>query len=177
MEKKSLLYRLVVDGSNTLIFLLLLLFLLVLLVPFILLYLFFKILYGLFLGLLTWKKWRFNGKQVIFVYSDSPTWKEYLEEKLLPKIKGKAIILNWSEHSQWNQDALEVQVFNHWASMNSGSTHSKRKPSWREFCPMAIVLNPWWKPPIIRFWQAFKEYKHGKDQELKERESELLSHL
>lgn len=150
---------------------------LIIVIPILLPLFVFKLLKDIWLGLQASQQWHPKGKRLLFVYSDSPNWKEYIETNILPKIEKKVVILNWSNHQQWNTESLEVQIFKHWANWINHPTISKRKPPWREFCPMAITFVPWWNPKCIRFWRAFKEYKHGKNQLLMEREQELLTIL
>ncbi len=40
-----------------------------------------------------------QGKFIIFVYSDSPNWKSYIEENIFSQIQDHAIKLNWSNRS------------------------------------------------------------------------------
>ena len=124
-------------------------------------------------------KWFPRGKNMLFVYSDSPNWKGYIEKNIIPKIEKNAIIINWSERSQWNnkRQSLEVLVFKHWARVSSYSFNGKKKWRGEEFNPIAIVFIPWNKPEIFKFWQAFKNFKHGKDKTLKKIESDLFQKL
>ena len=92
-----------------------------------------------------------NGKNIIFVYSESTNWQEYIEQKIFPEIEAKALLINWSERSKWKKrKPLEVKIFRHFG----GDT---------EFNPMAIIFIRPWKIKIVRFFQAFKDYKHGKE--------------
>lgn len=102
-----------------------------------------------------------QGKFVLFVYSDSPNWKSYIESKVLPPIKDYAIVLNWSERSKWKgKKSWPVQAFRHWG----GS---------KEFNPLAIVFCGLTRVRTIRFYQAFRDFKHGKEAPLREAESQL----
>lgn len=40
-----------------------------------------------------WLLWCSRGKDVLFVYSESPIWREYLEAQVLPKIAHRAVVL------------------------------------------------------------------------------------
>ena len=136
---------------------------------------------GLWLKLLVKKHWYPQGKNMLFVYSNSPNWKEYIEENLLSKISKNAVIINWSERSEWDwtKKPLELRVFRHWTGVYSYIQMSCGKKRWdgREFNPLAITFVPWWRVEVFRFWQAFKDYKHGKDKHLKELESRLFDIL
>ena len=37
------------------------------------------------------------------VYSDSPHWKRFIEEEVLPSIQDRAVVLNWSERRRWSE--------------------------------------------------------------------------
>jgi hypothetical protein len=53
------------------------------------------------LHILIWTLWYLRGRDILFVYSDSPTWHDYVEQRLLPPIRHRAIILNWSQRKRW----------------------------------------------------------------------------
>ena len=90
---------------------------------------------------------------------------EYIEQNIIPRIEAKAVFLNWSNRSEWKKrKPLEAKALFHWG----GSS---------EFNPMAIVFVPGWKVETVRFHQAFKDYKHGKNELLKEKEEELYGYL
>jgi hypothetical protein len=119
-----------------------------------------------------WRKWRavrrfrsawgVQGKDLLLVYSNSPHWQRYVEETWLPRWGHRAVVLNWSERSTWGRSArTEVALFRAYAGA-------------REFNPLGIVVPPTGRHPhIVRFWQAFREYKHGKDRKLHAAEAEL----
>src|SRR5919106_1135488 len=48
-------------------------------------------------------RWRPSGKRALFVYSDSPNWKPYLDRHVIPLIKDKVVLLNWSERNKWHR--------------------------------------------------------------------------
>lgn len=107
-------------------------------------------------------RWSPQGKRLLFVYSDSPTWKARIETEILPKITQSAIILNWSKRNEWEADTLAAKIFRHWVG--------ERK----EFNPVAVTFAPWWKPKVFRFWRAFKSAQHGKSRPLEELQGELF---
>ena len=137
------------------------------------------LMYSLWLGLLVKLRWYPQGKNVLFVYSNSPNWKEYIENNILNRISDEAVIINWSERNEWNWKSrcLELKIFKHWTRVTRYSHKGKKKWDGREFNPVAITFAPWWKAKVFRFWKAFKNYKHGKDQKLKELESKLFKTL
>jgi hypothetical protein len=119
-----------------------------------------------------WRKWRavrrfraiwgIQGKDLLLVYSNSPHWQRYIEENWLPRWGHRAVVLNWSERSVWGRPArIEVALFRAFAGA-------------REFNPLGIVVPATGSDArIIRFWIAFREYKHGKDRLLRAAEAEL----
>ena len=129
------------------------------------------------LGFLVNIKWISQGKNTLFVYSQSPVWKDYIEKNIIPKISSSSTIMNWSERTSFNKWSLEYKVFAHWTQVHQYSFNGKTKWSGAEYNPVAIVFKPWWNPKVLRFWEAFRDYKHGKDQKLKELENTLYNLL
>ena len=105
-------------------------------------------------------RWGAEGKRLLLVYSNSPHWQPYIEERWLPRLGPAAIVINWSERGRWSEHPLEAEIFRVWAGE-------------REFNPVAIILPERGKVAVIRFWQAFRDYKHGKVQALRRAEMEL----
>lgn len=117
--------------------------------------------WGALLYLLIWLRWQ---KQfVLFVYSDSPTWKDYIEREILPHIQDRAVILNWSKRKTW-KNSLAVLAFRYFGG-------------YRNFNPIGIVFRPFRLVKTYRFFKAFQEFKHGdhnKVHRLKEQLFEVL---
>jgi hypothetical protein len=110
--------------------------------------------------------WGVRGKDLLLVYSNSPHWQRYVEERWLPLWGHRAVVLNWSQRKQWDAERQsEVELFEVFA----GRT---------EFNPLAIVVPAKGRSAeVVRFWQAFRDFKHGKPQLLREVEAELDRHL
>ena len=106
--------------------------------------------------------WQSQGRDLLLVYSNSPNWKRYVEETWLPRWGNRAVVLNWSERQTWRLDRRpEVALFRAFAGD-------------REFNPLGIVVPQKGRAArVIRFWCAFREYKHGKDGPLRVAEAEL----
>ena len=103
-----------------------------------------------------------QGKIGVFVYSDSPNWKEHVETQVLPRVATRLVTINWSRRSEWTHaKPLEVRVFQHWA----GS---------RAFNPMAIIVRDFGRVQTIRLYAAFKAHKHGKSADLRTAEEQLF---
>ncbi|HEY6466577.1 MAG TPA: hypothetical protein VIY69_11335 [Candidatus Acidoferrales bacterium] len=97
---------------------------------------------------LVWVLWLPKGKNVLYVSSDSPIWKEYMETEVFPLVANRAIVLNWSARSEWPHWSLAVRVFR---------TFGQR----RDFNPMVIVFRPFQRAKVFRFFAAFGEWKDG----------------
>ena len=119
-----------------------------------------------------WRKWRSvrafratwaaQGKDLLLVYSNSPHWQRYVEETWLPRWGHRAVVLNWSERSQWTDSSrADVAIFRAFAGE-------------REFNPIGIVVPRLGRQAhVVRFWLAFRDHKHGKNRLLLEKEAEL----
>tara|TARA_R110002096_G_scaffold435139_1_gene659482 strand:- start:1735 stop:2214 length:480 start_codon:yes stop_codon:yes gene_type:complete len=140
------------------------LFLVIFVAPIFLLALLWDKIIGYWLNVRFRLKHKFPKKNILFIYSNSPNWKDYIDDNLLDKLQPSTIFLNWSERSNWNTSQLEVKVFKHWASD-------------REFNPMAIVFEENSKVRTIRFYKAFKNRNHGDEKLLQLKEKELFSYV
>jgi len=107
------------------------------------------VLYGLAWG--WWIGW--NRRRVLFVYSDSPNWKEHVEANILPQLPPNSVVLNWSHRLSWNRLSVSVILFRGFA----GS---------KEFNPIGLVFERFSIVKQYRFWQAFRDAKHGRSEAL-----------
>ncbi len=131
------------------------------LVPLIVLALTFWLLHRVTLYLLVWTLWLPKGKNMLFVYSDSPIWKEYMTQQVLPLVEERAVVLNWSERTTWRRWSLAVRVLRSFGGE-------------REFNPMVIMFRPLRRARIFRFWSAFRDWKHGKPEPAEQLRNDLL---
>lgn len=98
----------------------------------------------------------------VFVYSNSPNWQHDVEQSILPIVRGRLMLLNWSERKRW-RNSLAVWCFR--------LTNFGRRSN---FNPMAIVF-PRWRPlRTVRFFDAYREAKHGHDAQLEIKKKELF---
>jgi hypothetical protein len=135
---------------------------LILLSPILIIVLMVYLLYTLIFHLAIWSRWWLRGKFILFVYSNSPIWKEYIESRILPKIEQRAIVLNWSERSRWaGQFSLAALTFQHYGGR-------------RGFNPLAVVFRPFHRAKVFRFWQPFQDFKHGQSAAVYKMEAEFL---
>ena len=105
---------------------------------------------------------RTTGKDVLVVYSDSPHWKEYIETHWLPRWGDRAIAFDRSR--PWREDQVEARL---WRAIAGTTEHT----------PVVIVVPARGKVQIVRFWLAFRDFKHGKDRRLREAEARLATIL
>ena len=112
------------------------------------------------------KAWRPRGKDILIVYSNSPHWQGYVESQWLPRWGDRAVVLNWSERQSWRGSVRpEVVLFETFRDS-------------REFNPLAIVVPDVGRTVhVVRFWRAFRDFKHGKEPRLRAAEAMLRDHL
>jgi hypothetical protein len=121
-------------------------------------------LYSTLLYVAVWCLWVPRGKDVLFVYSDSPIWHEYMTSQVLPLVQKRAVILNWSERKQWSRWSFSALVFT-WIAGT------------REFNPLVAIFRPLKRATLFRFWPAFKQWKHGQPYTLQKLTADLRESL
>lgn len=99
-----------------------------------------------------WTWWSLRGHGILFVYSDSPVWHDYIAANILPRLAGRAVVLNWSRRAAW-RFSLARLAFHHFGGQ-------------REFNPLAVVFRPLRRERTFRFWRPFRDYKHGRPEAL-----------
>jgi hypothetical protein len=118
------------------------------------------VLYGL-----VWSWWiGRSGRRTLFVYSDSPNWKEYVERVILPRLPENSVVLNWSDRSRWRRFEVPVLLFRTFAGR-------------REFNPIGLVFERFGLVARYRFWQPFRDLKHGRPEALRVLEERFFAHL
>jgi hypothetical protein len=108
--------------------------------------------------------WLPRGRRVLFVYSDSPRWRPYLDANVVPRLPKSAVVLNWSERARWSPFNLGVWLFQMWSGP-------------REYNPVAIVVRPLRSPKVFRFFGAFEDQRHGRSEPLQSVERALFAEL
>jgi hypothetical protein len=108
--------------------------------------------------------WLPRGKDVLYISSDSPIWKEYMETEILPLVAERAIVLSWSARSKWPNWSFAVRVFR---------TFGGR----RNFNPMIVLFRPFRRARIFRFLPAFQERKHGNSASIEQLRRDLMQAL
>jgi hypothetical protein len=105
------------------------------------------------------------GRRILLVYSRSPVWQEYIERNWLPVLADQAMVLNWSDRASWKRRlSFAAWVFRHWAPPDN-------------FNPMAIVFPSFRPAKRIGFYYAFRDWKHSKEQPLKDAEKQLFAYV
>ena len=107
-----------------------------------------------------WTWWCLRGRDVLFVYSDSPIWRDYVEERILPYLGERAVVLNWSERKRLRVSLARL-AFHHFGG-------------YRQFNPLAVVFRPFRRTRTFRLWQPFRDFKHGRPEALRQMESEFF---
>ena len=118
----------------------------------------------LFVYLFVWVWWLPRGKDVLYVSSDSPIWKEYMETEVFPLVAQRAKVLNWSARSKWPKWFFAVRVFR---CFGRG----------RDFNPMVVLFRPLRRARIFRFLPAFQERKHGNSASVEQVRRDLMEVL
>ena len=116
------------------------------------------------LYLLIWLLWLPRGKSVLFVSSDSPNWKEYMSNQVLPLVASRAVILNWSERKNWRRWSLATHFFRAYAGD-------------REFNPMVVAFRPMHRAAFFRFYGPLKHWKHGNSEPVEWLRQELADYV
>jgi hypothetical protein len=122
------------------------------------------LLYRALLYLLVWAFWLPRGKDILFVYSDSPIWHDYMATQVLPLVQERSVVLNWSERKRWSRWSLSVAVFHHFGGAG-------------EFNPLVMVFQPLRLARVFRFWSAFKDWKRGYKEPVERLRQELFASL
>ena len=103
-----------------------------------------------------------GGKDLLLVYSDSPRWKEYIETTWMPRWSDRMVVLNRSK--PWSEEQVEVKLW-------------RQEAGDLEHTPVVILVPSSGSTTIVRFWLAFRDYKHGKDSRLRDAERRLQEAL
>jgi hypothetical protein len=120
--------------------------------------------YRALLYLLVWALWLPKGKDILFVYSDSPIWHEYMATQVLPLVQERSVVLNWSERKKWSRWSLGVAVFHHFGGAG-------------DFNPLIVLFQPLRVARVFRFWSAFKDWKRGYKEPVERLRQELSASL
>jgi len=116
------------------------------------------------LYILIWLLWLPRGKNVLVVYSDSWIWHDYMLAEVVPLVRERAVVLNWSERKKWPTWSLAAHVFRAFGGD-------------REFNPLVVVFRPLHRARVFRFWSAFMDWKRGYTEPIERLRQQLLEVL
>jgi hypothetical protein len=135
------------------------------------------------------QRWGSEGKRGILVYSNSPHWKAHINQHWLPRVGKYVVVMNWSEKTKWHSTSpLEANVFHRFAGDREFNPLAiifpePRTPlrtlladAWRRKDPVALLF-PNTNVEVIRFWMAFRDFKHGRRSSLRTAEKKLFDAL
>jgi hypothetical protein len=111
-----------------------------------------------------WSAWGMRGKDILFVYSDSSIWRDYMLSEILPLVRRRAVVLNWSERNEWKRWSLSVIAFRIFGGPKA-------------FNPLIVVFRPFRRAQKYRFWPAFREWKRGNKEAVEKLKLELANTL
>jgi hypothetical protein len=109
-------------------------------------------------------EWFSKGKHIFFLYSDSKKWKEYFEQELIPKIRDKTAVWNWSTRHKdgWCDDIIEAKILKLYRPLGY-------------FCPLAIVFMPNGGVRTFQFYTPYVDMLKSGKKEYKKMEEEFLT--
>ena len=105
-----------------------------------------------------------DGLVGLLVTSDSPHWKQYIEEKWVSRTRNTFRILNWSQHTQWGKSAYAKAFYRFCGTREN-------------YCPCVILFRGLRYPLVFRFFYAFRDAKHGDEAALKALEERMLKEI
>lgn len=110
--------------------------------------------------------WSAQGRRLIFFTTNGKHWKAYFEKELLPRLQGKAQIVNWSTRQQdgWKEASLEARIIDLYGR-------------WPRIAPSAFVLLPSGALKAFFFHDTFRKFLKSGKPAFKEQEAELVSLL
>jgi hypothetical protein len=120
--------------------------------------------YRTLVNLSVWWLWCRRGKDVFYMSSQSPVWREYMETHILPLVQERAVIVDWTERRELERFSLKAAV---------ARSYSREK----EFNPIVVLFRPFHMRREFRFHGAFREYKHGKPEKVEVLRTELIEAL
>ena len=117
-------------------------------------------LWALLLRLLILVLWLPRGHRVLVIYSNSPNWKQYFEEQIVPRLGSRSVVLNWSERRRWPW-SLAACLFWYYRGEKA-------------YNPLVVVIRPFGRASVFRFWPVLRDAKHGRPEPLQRLETELF---
>lgn len=103
-------------------------------------------------------------KFVLLAYTQSHLWAPYIERELLPTIAEHCIVVDRSRDDWKHRFRVECKALSFWGGR-------------RSYNPIAIVVRPWYRVQVFRFYEAFKDLKHGEPAALERKTRELVQYI
>jgi hypothetical protein len=101
------------------------------------------------------------GKVGIIAYTNNRKWASHVEERLLPRLASKTIVVDRSD-AQWkSRFPLEHAVIRHWGGR-------------REYNPIVIAFPSTGAPRVFRLYEAFQETRRGDRADLEKQTALIL---
>ena len=114
--------------------------------------------------LLVWTLCLPQGKDVLMVLSESPIWHDYMSSEILPLVRERTVILNWSRRTKWPRLSFAAHVFRTFRGERNSN-------------PLVVVFRPFRGAEVFRFWQAFWDWKHRHRESVERLKQRLLATL
>lgn len=106
---------------------------------------------GAFLRLWFWYRWKVHGQNIILTTSNSPKWKDYMTEFVIPHAADNAMVLNWSERKSWRQIArLPAWARERWVGRGQ-----------KGHCPSIVFMKSILNIETISLYEPFRLYNRG----------------
>ena len=99
-----------------------------------------------------------HGKDLLIVYSASPHWQAYIDRNWIARWHERVVVLNRSV-PDWKARP-ETPL---WRHLTGPTDHT----------PVAIIVPAAGTPTLVRFYSAFRDFKHGKVAALQAQEQAL----
>jgi len=122
----------------------------------------------------------------MLVYSNSPNWQVHVEREWIPRLRGRLVVMNWSERARWDRDhPVESKLFRQLGDRDFNPAAiifrppTRRRPfrRWlraiRELDPVGVLAPYQSRVDVVRFFRPFRDYKHGREHALRAAERRL----
>jgi energy-coupling factor transporter transmembrane protein EcfT len=60
--------------------------------------------------IVVWVSWCPRRRYALVVYSNSPVWQEYFQTHVLPAMRDRGVVLNWSERNRWTESGTSFST-------------------------------------------------------------------
>ena len=123
----------------------------------------------------------------MLVYSNSPNWQVHVEREWIPRLRGRLVVMNWSERARWDRDhPIESRLFRRLGDRDFNpaaiifrppATRGRPFRRWlraiRELDPVGVLAPYQSRVDVVRFFRPFRDYKHGREHALRAAERRL----